>query len=806
MPRRGTSILAPSCAALLFLAAGCTSSSEPLGGKKSPGGGNKTTAATPHGSHGTKANAASAAPKGWKPAEEDGKGWVGYPSVPYYPVMTEVDGIKVPRVAPDAQKYAIGGEVPADIHNPAAKQKPLQPVEGGTLTMRLDAEPNSLNPITDTSAYGQFINNLTNEALLWQNPVTFDWEPLVAKKWVVEDSVKLRPDFAGHERKVATEGGEPAAKLSVEVAADDKGQPKPVVLRTTDGAGKPAANTWVGFRPASGKGEQFHFWSDDQGRVEADPVPGKYDVHVGDELYGDLVQEGDAFVLKSLSDEKSEPLKLAESDVIDVQRKTVFTYYLRDDVTWSDGTPFTAKDLEFAYATINNPFVDGDSLRVYYADVVECRGLDEHTVRMKHRKQYFLALEFTAGLGLYAPPWHLFERFAKEKGRTLVFDRLTPEEENAKNVWSVHGQQFGRFFNEEDRYNRSPLGTGPYVVGEWSPQDKRLTLERRKDYWGKEHPGHLDRIVVKFIEDSPTALAALRAGEIDFFWRLTAEQYFKELAGPPDWVKKSYVMAGGVIPSFSYVGWNMRKPMFQDRRVRLALAMLFDKKEFFEKNMYGAGVLVSGSQYFFGKGYDHRVLSVGYDAAAARDLLAEAGWIDTNGDGILDKDGQPFRFTLLVPPGNPTVRSMIEVMQRNYRQAGIGVEAREMEWAAYLEKVKSRDFDVCTMAWLSSPESDPYQIWHGSQADPKLRSSNHVGFNNPKADELIERIRVTLDPEERRRLFYSFHRLLDSEQPYDFLWTREELMVYHQRFRGVKLYALRPGFDLREWYVPKELQ
>src|SRR5690606_17089111 len=106
----------------------------------------------------------------------------------------------------------------------------------------------------------------------------------------------------------------------------------------------------------------------------------------------------------------------------------------------------------------------------------------------------------------------------------------------------------------------------------------------------------------------------------------------------------------------------------------------------------------------------------------------------------------------------------------------------------------------------SSLESDPYQIWHSSQADPSLRSSNHVGFANSDADQLIERIRITLDEEERKRLFYTFHRIIDAEQPYNFLWARQELGIYPQKFRGVKFYAVRPGFDLREWYIPEELQ
>ncbi len=113
---------------------------------------------------------------------------------------------------------------------------------------------------------------------------------------------------------------------------------------------------------------------------------------------------------------------------------------------------------------------------------------------------------------------------------------------------------------------------------------------------------------------------------------------------------------------------------------------------------------------------------------------------------------------------------------------------------------------MVTLAWASDLESDPYQLWHSSGAAEGNRGSNHVGFANEEADALIDQIRVTLDPEARKRLFFDFHRVLDREQPYMFLWTPKDRAVYHQKFRGVKWYALRPGFDLREWWIPKDLQ
>lgn len=776
------------------LGSGCFRSSEPIGStgeKKKDSQGAATAEAPDNGAE-----------------EAEGK-WVGYEKLPYVPVADEAAGLKIPRTYKAPGDYVAGRAVPVDVDNPAAK-KDDTPVTGGSITIRFNAEPKTLNPITESSAYQTYVMQYVQDPLAWQNPETFEYEPYIATKWVVEDSVKLRADYPGQERQVKIGDGEPANEGTLEIAAnpDNAAEPQPQKLTVVDKAGKPVPKAWIGLTPSDNETETINLWTGEDGTIETVANgKGSYTARVGHELFGKLEESEEGYTLSPVSEANdAEPTTLKKEDVVNVERQTVFTYSLRDDVTWSDGKPFTAKDLEFAFAVVNNPTVDADQLRIYYANIVGVETLDPHTVRIQYSEQYFKAFEITLGLSALAPPFHWFEEQLKKEGKALTLDRLTEADENEKKAISAHGIAFGQYFNRANDYNVAPLGTGPYRVAEWSKPDRRIVLERRKDYWNDEHAGYLDRIIVKFIEDNPTALQAIRAGEIDFFYRVTAEQFFEELEPIPAWLKKDYVKATWYSPNYSYVGWNLRKPFFADQRVRLALAMLFDKSDFFEKKMHGDGVLVSGSQYYFGPGYDRSVGSVGYDPSAARDLLADAGWIDTNGDGVLDKSGQEFRFTALFPPGNPTVDNMMAIMQQEYRSVGIIMEIERMEWAAFVERLQSRNFDMVSLGWASDLESDPYQLWHSSGAVEGNRGSNHVGFANEEADALIEQVRVTLDPEARKRLFFDFHRILDREQPYMFLWTSKDRAVYHQKFRGVKWYALRPGFDLREWWIPKDLQ
>jgi peptide/nickel transport system substrate-binding protein len=141
-------------------------------------------------------------------------------------------------------------------------------------------------------------------------------------------------------------------------------------------------------------------------------------------------------------------------------------------------------------------------------------------------------------------------------------------------------------------------------------------------------------------------------------------------------------------------------------------------------------------------------------------------------------------------------------VKENLRKLGIDMTVRELEWATFIQNVIDRQFDTCDLCWGTEPESDPYQIWHTSQIAG--RGDNFVGFGNAETDRLIEQSRATLDDTERHRIFLEFHRVQYEAQPYLFLYAYPELGAYDKRYRGVKWYKLRPGFDLTEWFLPKE--
>lgn len=455
---------------------------------------------------------------------------------------------------------------------------------------------------------------------------------------------------------------------------------------------------------------------------------------------------------------KLEPL-LAESWEIAEDHLT-YTFHLKKNISWEDGQPFTAKDIRYSFDRIRDPKVDAAHLRNYYQDIDNLEVLDDYTVRFHYRVPYFRALDFCGGIPIV--PAHLFK----------------PEDD----------------FNQHP-IARQPVGTGPYRLLYWRTGEE-IVLVRNEKYWG-EKP-HLDRLVFKIIVDPTVALHVLKQGGLDqcglrpIQWaRQTQSERFQET-----FQKLKYYT-----PRYSYIGWNMRRPLFADRRVRVAMTMLLDRDTILNKVFFGLGTVVTGTFYVNSPEYNKKIKPYPYDPKAALELLEAAGWKRRDGNGPLEKDGVPFRFEFIISGGSKEAEQIATMLQENLKQVGIQMEIRKLEWAVFIQKIDSHNFDACTLGWSLGWETDPYQLWHSTMAE---KGSNFVGFKNEEADRIIETARQEFDPAKRDKLYHRFSEILHEEQPYTFLFTPESLMAVARRFQNVKVYPM--GLERKEWWVPKELQ
>jgi peptide/nickel transport system substrate-binding protein len=182
-------------------------------------------------------------------------------------------------------------------------------------------------------------------------------------------------------------------------------------------------------------------------------------------------------------------------------------------------------------------------------------------------------------------------------------------------------------------------------------------------------------------------------------------------------------------------------------------------------------------------------------------LLHAVGFEDHDGDGLLDRDGLPFDFEFLISAGSKFAEQLATLLQENLKRVGIKMRIRKLEWAVFIQKIQSHEFDACTLGWSLGWDADPFQVWHSSQAE---KGSNFVGFQNEEADHLIEDARKEFDADKRHRMFHRLHEIIHVEQPYTFLFTTEALVAVDRRFANVQVYPL--GMAPREWWVPLQLQ
>ena len=182
-------------------------------------------------------------------------------------------------------------------------------------------------------------------------------------------------------------------------------------------------------------------------------------------------------------------------------------------------------------------------------------------------------------------------------------------------------------------------------------------------------------------------------------------------------------------------------------------------------------------------------------------MLREAGWKDTDGDGVLDKNGRPFRFTILTNQGEQRAHPRGRDHPAELQKIGIDAGIRVMEWQAFLEQIDKRSFDAIILGWGMGRDPDLYDIWHSSKT--KKGEYNFVGYKNPEVDKLLVDGRRTFDIEMRKKIYYRIHEILAEEQPYAFLYVPDAIPIVHKRFKGIEPAPLGIRHNFIKWYVPK---
>lgn len=483
--------------------------------------------------------------------------------------------------------------------------------------------------------------------------------------------------------------------------------------------------------------------------------------------------------------------------------KLTYTFTIRRDAHFQDGQPLSGQDVLFSLKVIKNPWVNAPFRRVYYQSLVQAELLDDGTIRLVAKEPYFRNESILGGFDIL--PRHYYDPEGLLGSLSVAqLDAMQPGQETASPE-ADKARQFAEQFNKT--FTRNPMGSGPYKLQHWKT-GQEVALVRDPDYWGTGKDGidqvYIDRRVMRVFNNPAAALVALKAGELDTMG-LEPLQHLRQTKGRR--FTKKFDKHLYFSPGYTYIGWNNRHPIFRDKRVRQAMTYLTNRKQMVKTILFDLGEVVDGPVYLFRPEYDKTLYSHPYDPQKARQLLGEAGWADTDGDGILDKvlEGNkvPFKFEIKFNSGNDIRKSVALTLQDELKKHGIEITVRQLDWTIYLDDVRNHKFDAMILGWaMPITEPDGYQVWHSSQAQNK--GSNAISFKDERVDQLLEENRRTFDPQKRIELYREFQQILNVEQPYTFLFIRKSVLAVDKRFHNVTLYPGGPR--ALEWWVPKSLQ
>ena len=456
--------------------------------------------------------------------------------------------------------------------------------------------------------------------------------------------------------------------------------------------------------------------------------------------------------------------ELAQRWQVSPDQKTV-TFTLKPGLHWADGKPLTSADVLFTWQ-----LVTAESTHSPYASdyqmVKQAETPDAQTFVVHYSEAFSPALDSWAGLQIL--PKHLLQ---------------------GQDVHTTH-------------FAQQPVGSNYYQLKAWR-HGEHLTLTRNpRSVLG---PAYIDTLVQRIIPDRGAQFLELMADNIDSMG-LDPITYARIIPSRPA-LQASLNQYKELGNSYTYLGFNLKKSPFDDVRVRKAINYAIDKQEIIDGVYLGLGIAIA-SPYKPGTRWSNPQLTpYPYDPQQARQLLAEAGFKDSNGDGIVERDGKALSFEILTNNGNKEREKTVVIIQRRLKEVGIDVRVRTIEWASFISRfIKTGDFQAVVLGWGLGLDPDQYNIWHSSQQAPG--QFNFIGYHNAQVDALLEQGRREFDPDKRQQIYHAFAKALYEDSPIVYLSAGYGLTAIHKRVQGI-LNPVPPagvGYDSQNWYIPLPLR
>lgn len=434
------------------------------------------------------------------------------------------------------------------------------------------------------------------------------------------------------------------------------------------------------------------------------------------------------------------------------------TFYIHPGITWHDGHPFTADDVVFAHEVCKAPEINW-SAASWLDHITGVEAVDSLTVRYHFDERYMYQV-LDANV-CYPLPEHILG--------DVPFEEM-PNHEIA----------------------RRPVGNGPFRFVSWTP-NQSVVLEANPDFaLGRPY---LNRVTFRIVPESTNLATQVQNGQVDLWPRFSPISLYPQFEQDPDVRVESYPGR-----SYTYLAYNTKDPLFEDRRVRQAITMGIDRQRIVDALLYGQGSVGTQPMISTIWAHDPTIEPYPFDPDSARALLEAAGWTDSDGDGIRDRDGRPFSFRLKTNSNNRLRVDIVTIVQEQLRAVGVEVRPDPLEFNTFIDQLLDHDYQAAVGGWVVGIKAELTPTFGTGEL------FNFVQAENARLDSLIAAAQSELDREEARRIWGEAQRLIVDEAYYTFLFQLNDLHVIDRRFRDVDMNAYGWGFNLEEWWVPEGRQ
>jgi peptide/nickel transport system substrate-binding protein len=437
----------------------------------------------------------------------------------------------------------------------------------------------------------------------------------------------------------------------------------------------------------------------------------------------------------------------------------VLTFHLRKGLLWSDGVPLTSEDVRWTWQAQRDPGVAWDSAFMK-DEITDVEAVDPQTVRFHFRRAYAKQLQ-DANEGVILP----------------------------HHVWSRI--PFSKWRESADWFKQNMVAAGPFKIHSWTPQQE-LVLVRNERYFEKDRP-YLDRVVMRFVPDPSAMMTQILNGELDFVLQVAPSDAPRILDAPhlrlvPFSSNLSVVVA-----------WNLKDPLFSDPEVRRALTLALDRQTIVDTILKGYGRVGASPIVSDVWAHDRALKPLPFDLAEARRILAAKGWRDSDGDGVLDRNGKPFAFEITTNTNNQQRADALVMIQDQLKKVGVKAMPRILEFNTLIAQTNSGDYQASVAGFVMDTSLDLTGNYHSRAFPPN--GSNFMLYVNPEADRLMDVVAAAPDLRAVLPQIHALERIIVRDQPVTFLWESQRLAVVSKRVHDAKPNQARGFFNLKDWWA-----